>query len=88
MFEDIRSLDPLHRIFIEACIVGLLVMLVGSVASKLVKPYFGITLPEICKSWNKKYVMEVSLFMTGFLLHVLLEWTGINKQYAVYRGAF
>jgi len=88
MFENIRSLDPIYRVFIEACIVGLLVMLVGVIGSKIVKPFFGVSLPEICKSWNKKHVMEASLFVTGFLLHIILEITGINKDYAVYRAAF
>lgn len=88
MFENLRTIDPIHRVFIEACVAGLLVMLVGSIASKLVRPYFKISLPEICKSWNKKNIMEISLFMTGFLLHVILELTGLNKQYAVYRAAF
>jgi len=88
MFENIRSLNPIHRVFIEACVMGLLVMLVGVIGSKIVKPYFGVSLPEICKSWNKKYVMEASLFTTGFLLHIILEITGINKEYALYRVAF
>jgi len=32
--------------------------------------------------------MEASLFMTGFLLHIILEITGINRDYAVYRAGF
>jgi hypothetical protein len=74
------------RVLKEATFVGLLTALIGYVASALVKPYFKIDLPEICKSWNKKYLMEASLFATGFLLHLFLEFTGINKSYAMYRA--
>ena len=74
------------RVLKEATFVGLLTALIGYVASALVKPYFKIDLPEICKSWNKKYLMEASLFATGFLLHLFLEFTGLNKSYAMYRA--
>jgi hypothetical protein len=74
------------RVIKEATFVGILTALIGYIASALVKPYFKVDLPEICKSWNKKYLMEMSLFSTGFLLHIFLEFTGMNKTYAVYRA--
>jgi hypothetical protein len=74
------------RVIKEAIFVGILTALIGYVASALVKPYFNVDLPEICKSWNKKYLMEASLFATGFLLHIFLEFTGMNKTYALYRA--
>jgi hypothetical protein len=42
------------RVIKEATFVGILTALIGYVASALVKPYFNVDLPEICKSWNKK----------------------------------
>ncbi len=74
------------RVIKEATFVGILTALIGYVASALVKPYFKVDLPEICKSWNKKHLMEISLFATGFLLHIFLEFTGLNKTYALYRA--
>ena len=74
------------RVIKEATFVGILTALIGYVASALVKPYFKVDLPEICKSWNKKHLMEISLFATGFLLHIFLEFTGMNKTYALYRA--
>jgi hypothetical protein len=74
------------RVIKEATFVGILTALIGYVASALVKPYFKVDLPEICKSWNKKHLMEMSLFATGFLLHIFLEFTGMNKTYALYRA--
>ncbi len=74
------------RVIKEGIFVGILTVLIGYAASYIVKPYFKIDLPEICKSWNAKHVMEWSLFITGFLVHVFLEVTGINKSYAMYRS--
>ena len=74
------------RVLKEATFVGLLTVLAGYVGSTLIRPYFKIDLPEICKSWNKNHLMEASLFVTGFLLHLFLEFTGINKSYAMYRA--
>ena len=55
------------NIVLQAFVVGLLAILFGWIASFLVRPYFKISLPEICKSWNKNRVMEVTLFIGGFL---------------------
>ncbi len=74
------------RVIKEATFVGILTALIGYVASALVKPYFKVDLPEICKSWNKGHIMEASLFVAGFLLHLFLEFTGLNKSYALYRA--
>ena len=80
------SSENVIRVVKEGIFVGVLTVLVGYVASYLVKPYFKIDLPDICKNWNAKHVMEWSLFITGFLVHVFLEITGLNKKYALYRS--
>jgi len=83
-FSDEKS--QIIRVLKEAIVIGLAAVLMGYIASKLVRPYFKIDLPEICKNWNKKHVMEWSLFMTGFLLHIFFEISGANKSYADYRS--
>jgi len=88
MFDYLKKLDPLHRIFFEAFFVGLVIVAVGLISSKLLRPYFKVDLPEICRSWNKKHIMEISLFTTGFLSYVLLEMSGINKEYALYKSQY
>ena len=74
------------RVLKEATFVGLLTVFAGYIASVIIKPYFKVDLPEVCKSWNKNNLMEASLFVTGFLLHLFLEFTGMNKSYAMYRA--
>ena len=74
------------RVIKEGIFVGILTVMIGYAASYIVKPYFKIDLPQICNQWNAKSVMEWTLFFTGFLAHVFLEVTGINKKYALYRS--
>jgi len=83
-FSDEKN--TMLRTLKEAVFIGIAVVMMGYVASMIVRPYFKVDLPEICKSWNKKHVMEWSLFITGFLLHIFFEITGINKTYATYRS--
>jgi len=65
----------------EAVVVGLGTVLVGSVVGAVLGKFFSTNLPTICKEWNKNHIMEISLFLTGFLLHIICEYTGINKWY-------
>ena len=54
-------------LIIEAIVSGLFTIIFGWIASFLVRPFFKVSLPEICKSWNKHRVMEVTLFVAGAL---------------------
>lgn len=63
----------------EAFVVGLLTVVFGS----LVSYSFKGMVPEGCQDWNKNFVMEISLFFTGFFIHLFCEFAGINKWYCV-----
>lgn len=69
------------RLFVEAFVVGLLTVAVGSLVGYALSKAVDSDLPEVCKEWNKFYVMEISLFLTGVAIHLLCEITGINKWY-------
>ena len=69
------------RLLIEAVIVGIVVMLVGTLSGYIVGKFNNIDLPSVCKKWNKNHVMEISLFITGFFTHLLFELLGLNKWY-------
>lgn len=74
---------PVTLVLFEALIIGLFVVLFGHLTSFLLKIFeSGPMLPEICKDWNRYYIMERTLFLVGFLLHLTFEYAGINKEYA------
>ena len=71
----------MYQLIIEAVVVGIITVIIGNVSGLLVGSLLKVDLPELCKDWNKYYTMEISLFLTGFLIHLLCEFIGINKWY-------
>ena len=71
--ENILSI----KTFLEAIIIGLITFIIGKIA-------FNIT---INKSNNKDeeqkvpYGLDLTFFITGFLLHFFIEIIGLNKWY-------
>ncbi len=59
------------KLLIEAVVVGVAVVFIGSLVGYVVGKCLSIDLPKLCKEWNKNHVMEISLFLTGFTLHLL-----------------
>ena len=71
----------MFRLIKEAIFVGIATVLVGSIVGFFVGKLFSVDLPLICKKWNKNHIMEISLFFTGVIIHLLCEFTGINRWY-------
>ena len=69
------------KLLVEAITVGVITVVVGTIAGLVVGKLFSSNLPKVCKKWNKNHVMEISLFLTGFLVHLLCEFVGINGWY-------
>ena len=69
------------KLLVEAVVVGIATVIIGTVVGFVMGKYFSSNLPKICKSWNKNHVMEICLFLTGFLLQLLCEFSGVNKWY-------
>lgn len=71
----------MSKILIEGFSVGVLTVIIGNIIALLVSVFLGADIPSVCKEWNKYYAMEVSLFLTGFFVHLVCEYTGINRWY-------
>lgn len=71
----------MSKILIEGFSVGVLTVIIGNIIALLVSALLGADIPSVCKEWNKYYAMEVSLFLTGFFVHLVCEYTGINRWY-------
>ena len=78
------------RILQEASVVGIVFMVLGFIVAIITLRLYKyldlkIDLPQICQSYNKYRIMEVTLFLTGFLGHIAFEATGANAYYADYK---
>jgi len=71
----------MNSLLIEAIFVGVLVVAVGTVVGYAVGKFASVDLPAVCKKWNKYHAMEISLFLTGFLVHIICEYIGLNRWY-------
>lgn len=52
----------------KSSLFGLYTVLVGSIVGAVLAMFFKVQLPEICSTWNKYYLMEMSLFFTGVVV--------------------
>ena len=55
----------------KAFLSGLIILVIGSLVSFIVSKLNKSTLPKVCKDWNKNYIMEICLFLTGFLSYFI-----------------
>ncbi len=68
----------LSKLFIEALSVGLLTAIIGFIISTL----FMLSSPSFSwKTYSFWPQVLLSYFLTGFLIHLLCEFLGINKWY-------
>ncbi len=75
-------MNYLLKLFIEATVVGIGLIVVGTLIAYAVRNFYPKpVLPKSCASYNKYYVMEFTLFLTGFVFHLMCEAFGINHWY-------
>ena len=69
------------KTFYQAVMFGVVTVLIGLILSAI----FGFLKPELpkeCEIWDKYYVMEIVLFLTGFVLRYLLtNQTALKYMY-------
>jgi hypothetical protein len=80
-YKNIHSM-ALNRVltsqfWIELIIVGVLTVLIGYIAGYLVSLWSNPNLPVVCHDFDKNYVMEQTLFITGALTYAVLDLTGV-----------
>ena len=66
------------KTFYQAVMFGVVAVLLGLILS-MIFGFLKPELPEECAVWDKYYVMEVVLFLTGFILRYLMTNETIGK---------
>ena len=69
------------QLIVESVIVDVMTVIVGSLVGFILSKIVSSDLPEVCKKWNNFHIMEISLFLTGVIIHLLCEFSGLNKWY-------
>ena len=69
---------------IEAFVVGIMTIIIGSIIGAIIGIFFSVNLPSVCKKWNKYHAMEISLFLTGFILYLICELIKQSRWYKKY----
>ena len=64
--------------FYQAIIFGIVVVLIGLILS-MIFSFLKPELPKECEKWDEHYVMEIILFLTGFIIRYMLENRSIGK---------
>lgn len=72
------------NVWIEAVVVGILMVLMGLVVSWLLHNHTKLPVykgNEACADWNKNHIFEWTLFLTGFLVHLFCSAFGLSRYY-------
>lgn len=68
-------------LILEAIIFGIIILVLGTIISFVISKYTITDLPSVCKDWNKNHIMEISLFITGFISYLICYLVGLNSWY-------
>ena len=71
----------------EAFAVGIIVVVIGTGTGFVVSQFVKSDMPPVCKDWNKNFIMEICLFFTGVVTHIICELSGVNKWYCKHGNA-
>ena len=74
----------IYQVLLEAIVVGISTVIMGSIVGYIIGMIVNYGKTDVShknQDWNKYFIMEIALFLTGFLLHIFYEIAGLNKMY-------
>ena len=72
----------MYKIFIESFILGIITSVLGVIIINILTKFNNYeknsTLEITLNKFRKTYIIPISLFFTGMLIHILLEFMGLS----------
>ena len=75
----------MEKILLESIIVGAITSILGNLIVTILVKYNSLENNDIIDSnltkYKNTYIIQIALFLTGILIHLLLEYIGLEKWY-------
>ena len=75
----------MQTLVFESLLIGTITSILGNLIIKILIKFNSVekndSLKPVLDTYKDTYVIPVALFFTGILIHVLLEYIGLNKWY-------
>ena len=62
--------------FLKSILIGLIVSVIGTIILYSIQCYETKTYNVKCKKWNENHLIEVGLFLTGFISCLFMQYSG------------
>lgn len=74
----------IKNVILDSLLIGLVTAILGSIILRFFISRFknnNENLENMLEKYKKNYIIEISLFFTGVLIHLGLEYIGLSKWY-------
>ena len=75
----------MYKLIYETIIIGIITAILGHIIIRILSKYNKYDDNEKINNflikYNKGYILELSMFLTGIFVHLLVEYIGLNNWY-------